>query len=130
MKKIEIIQVLIDEHNFTEDKLKDLTYPELRAMLKECKNDEIVVGDDSISDDDKNPKPKAKKYYPKDELFCQSIQSVDRKGNVPKEVDIPVDYRIYKFKHGEVKFVKGQEVSKTELALMSDYQKDFYLDAK
>ena len=73
---------------------------------------------------------KRKRYYPKDELFCQSIQSVDRKGPVPKEVDIPVDYRIYKFKHGEVKFVKGQEVSKTELALINDYQKEFYLDAK
>lgn len=130
MKKPEIIQALIDEQGFTEEELKDFTYPELRGMLKEWKNVNDGVSDDGKSKDDKSPKPKAKKYYPKDEFFNQSIDMVDRKSKIPKAVSVPVDYRIIKFKHGEVKFVKGQEVSKTELALMSDYQKDFYLDAK
>ena len=75
-------------------------------------------------------KPKAKKYYLKDEFLNQSLDMVDRKSKIPKAVKVPVDYRIIKFKHGTVKFVKGQEVSAEELALMSDYQKEYYLDAK
>ena len=75
-------------------------------------------------------KPKVKKYYPKEKFLNQAIDMVDRKSKIPKAVSVPVDYRIIKFKHGAIKFVKGKEVSAEELALMSDYQKEFYLDAK
>lgn len=83
-----------------------------------------------MSENQNQQKPKAKKYYPKEKFLNQSIDTVDRKSKIPKAVSVPVDYRIIKFKHGAVKFVKGQEVSAKELALMTDYQKEFYLDAK
>lgn len=124
MKKAEIIQKLNDEYNFTEDELKDLTYPELRAMLKECKDD-----NDGKSEPDKKPgKPKAKKYFPKNHLFGQVIQDTDRKNL--KVIEKEVDYRAIKFQSGFIKFVKGEAISKEDLALMTDYQKEFYLDAK
>ena len=83
-----------------------------------------------MSENQNQQKPKAKKYYLKDEFLKQSLDMVDRKSKIPKVVKVPVDFRIIKFKHGAIKFVKGQEVSVEDLALMSDYQKDFYLDAK
>jgi hypothetical protein len=78
----------------------------------------------------KQQKPKIKKYYPKDEFFGQVIQDVDRKSGNLKVIETEVDYRIINFKSGQIKFVKGQEVSEDELALMSDFQKEFYLDEK
>lgn len=128
MKQAEIIQALIKDHSFTEEDLKDLTYPELRAKLKKCETDSDAETDDSDKPETGKQKPKAKKYYPKDKFFGQVIQDTDRKNL--KVVETEVDYRIIKFKHGTIKFVKGQEVTKTELALMSDYQKEFYLNAK
>ncbi len=123
MKKAEIIKVLVGEYAFFEDEIKDLTYPELRAMLKECKEPAADQTDESESKDSK----KSKKFYPKNEFFGQVIQDTDRKNL--KAIETEVDYRIIKFKSGFIKFVKGEAVSKEDLALMSDYQKEFYLDA-
>lgn len=128
MKKPEIIQVLIDEHNFTEEELKDLTYPELRAYLKKCKTEDLGGLDIQEESEAESKKTQPKKYYPKDNLFGQVIQDTDRKNL--KAIETEVDYRIIKFKSGFVKFVKDEAVSKENLALMSDYQKEFYLDAK
>lgn len=115
MNKPEIIKILIDDHGFSEDELKDLTVKELKELLpiETEKRESTGTG-----------------YYPKSNLFGQSIQDVDRKSGNLKAIETEVDYRIINFKSGQIKFVKGQEVSKDELALMSDYQKEFYLDEK
>ena len=68
---------------------------------------------------------KKRVYLPKDNLFGQVVRAVDRKAK--KLVETEVDYRIITFKSGKIKFVKGQEVSKSDLAIMSDYQKEYYL---
>ena len=127
MNKAEKIQQLIKEQGFTENDLKDLPEEKLNERLGISDTQEKIT----------KPKPKAKaesktktkKYYPKKEFLNQSLDMVDRKSKIPKTVKMAVDYRIIKFKHGTVKFVKDQEVSKNELALMSDYQKEYYLDA-
>ena len=118
MNKVKKIQLLIDEHDFKEEDLKEKTAKELDELFPiETKAKELTEEESTG-------------YYPKDEFFGQSIDMVDRKSKIPKAVKVEVDYRIIKFKHGTIKFVKGQEVSAEELALMSDYQKGFYLDAK
>lgn len=71
------------------------------------------------------PATEKKGRFPKDSLFGQSIQTVDRKKL--KATKVEVDFRIITFKSGKITFVKDQEVSKADLAIMSDYQKEYYL---
>ena len=120
MTKQEKIQLLIDDHGFTEDDLKELTVKEL---------DELLLTPDAPADETQGART-GTGYYPRKNLFGQVIQDVDRTSGNLKVIEKEVDYRIIKFKHGEVRFEKGKEVSTEELALMSDYQKEFYLDAK
>ena len=111
MTKAQKIQILIDDHDFTEDDLKGLTVAELDELLPD------------VPESDKEESGK----LPADFLFGQILSSVDKKSKTPKLIETKVDFRIIKFKSGSIKFVKDQEVSKSDLELMSDYQKEYYL---
>ena len=111
MAKADLVKKLI-KLGKTEEELKELTVAQLNELLpvEEVK--------------------KTKGYFLKDEFFGQVITSTDTKSDIPQNAETPVDYRAYQFKGGEIRFVENVPVTKEQLAIMSVYQKDYYLEKR
>ncbi len=72
--------------------------------------------------------PVVKKFYPKNEILFDGKVKLQVKNK--KEVKRDVSKNAITFKAGVVTFEKGKPVSKGDLALMTSYQKKYYLEEK
>lgn len=71
-------------------------------------------------------KSTSKKFYPKAFIFEKKEFRVKNK----KQVELAIEEHPIRFGASEIMFKKGEAVSSADFKLMSDYQKEFYLDEK
>lgn len=71
-------------------------------------------------------KTASKKLYPKSFIFDKKEFRVKNK----KQVEIAIEEHPIQFGRKAILFKKGEAVSGADLKLMSDYQKEFYLESK